>query len=147
MIINLPDLDLALSAGSLAFPNGTIIKGDLEILNTNSNNLTLLTNVSNTSAVTLTINKNLVISGNSKVVLATSDESFPETSYLLQVGQDFIQSDGNFSLQDFNTPLGASTLAIRGSFTQTAGNFERTVQDQHRKPFIVEVNGRHSSDH
>ena len=130
MVINL----FALTAdASLAMPNGSRIRGNLDILNTNNHTLTLLAATSPTSlvAVELGVLNNgfnfggyLNISGNTtRVALARAPDTASSTSYRLQVDKSFNQSGGNFSLQDANEATGSSTLAIRSDLIQTGGSF------------------------
>ncbi len=120
---------------SLALPHGTLLKGRLELQNTNNHTLTLLASTGPSDSVTVTIGEttnyaddisggDMVISGiSTKVALARATSASAATNYKLLVNGSFGQSGGNFSLQDADDITGSSTLAIRGSMSQTAGTF------------------------
>jgi len=130
MVINL----FALTAdASLAIPNGSRIRGNLEITNTNNHTLTLLASTSPTGNVAVELGELnngvnfggfLNISGNTtRVALARAPATAPSTSYRLQVDKSFNQSGGNFSLQDADEATGSSVLSIRFNLIQTGGTF------------------------
>ena len=117
---------------SLALPDGSKIKGNLDIRNTNGRILTLLAPVSSSSSVQVELGTNeagfgfggyLMMSGNTKVTLARATVAAPATSYRLLVNKSFNQSGGNFSLQDYDFATGATTLDIRNDLIETAGTF------------------------
>lgn len=127
------DLSTMTADASLALPDGSKIKGNLEILNTNNHTLTLLAGTSATSSVLVEVGTleagylfggYLNISGsNTKVALAKASASAPATAYKLLVTKSFTQSGGNFSLQDFDNATGPSTLVIKNDLIQTGGSF------------------------
>lgn len=130
MVVNL----FALTAdASLSMPNGSRIRGNLDITNTNNHTLTLLAGTSPTGnvGVELGVPNNgfnfggfLNISGNTtRVALARAPDTAPSTSYRLLVDKSFNQSGGNFSLQDADEATGSSTLSIRSDLIQTGGSF------------------------
>jgi hypothetical protein len=118
---------------SLSLPDGSKIRGNLEILNTNNHTLTLLAGTSATSSVQVEVGAQeagylfggyLDISGAStKVALAKATPQAPATSYKLLVNKSYNQTGGNFSLQDYNNAVGSSTLAVKNDIIQTGGTF------------------------
>ncbi len=128
-------LDLyALAAdASLALPDGSKIRGNLSIVNTNSYTLTLLAGTSATSRVQVELGTTeagnlfggyLNISGaTTKVALAKATATAPATSYKLLVNKSYSQTGGNFSLQDYDNATGSSILDIKGDLVQTGGTF------------------------
>jgi hypothetical protein len=127
------DLSGLTANANLALPNGSKIRGNLEILNTNNYTLTLLAGTSATSSVQVEVGTieagylfggYLKISGaNTKVALAKATATAPATSYKLVVNKSYNQTGGNFSLQDYNNAIGSSTLAVKDDLLQTGGTF------------------------
>ncbi len=127
------DLSGLTADANLALPDGSKIRGNLEILNTNNHTLTLLAGTSATSSVQVEIGTieagylfggYLKISGaNTKVALAKATAEAPATSYKLLVNKSYNQTGGNFSLQDYNNATGSSTLAVKDDLIQTGGTF------------------------
>ena len=135
--VDLPDQ--AIDA-SLNLPDNTSFNGSLSILNTNNRNLTLLAPTGSNSSVNV-IGGLLSINQNTRVALATASSAAPATSYRLQIGS-FDQSGGNFSLQDYDNPLGSSILSIRGNLLQTGGTFITNSSTTNRDAkFVVEMVG------
>lgn len=141
LIINTPGLD---DDKSLALTDGTVIKGNLQVLNTNSHKLTLLSNIGS-SPISNTVNGNVTISGTgTTVVMSTDDLSNSGTAYTFDVDGSFTLTNGNFSLQDANGVTGVSTLIIGGDVSHTgAGYFtaNSTASSSSTNYFIVELDG------
>lgn len=130
MFIDLPrqtsDVDLGLT-------DGTKFSGVFKVTNTNYFRLTLLAPTSATSSVTVEMGTTALdrylptffeVSGAAtRVSLARASALAPATSYKLLVERDFIQTGGNFSLQDYDLATGSSTLDLKGNFTETGGTF------------------------
>ncbi len=127
------DLPLLSKDADLSLPDGTWIKGNLEILNTNGHTLTLLAATGPTPTVSVTVgfgsNGNffggaLYVNGNNtKVTLARAATASAATNYTMKIWKSFEQTGGNFSLQDFNGATGTTTLAVTNNLTQTGGTF------------------------
>ena len=146
--VDLPDQK---TDASLNLPDGTFVNGNLNIINTNNQTLTLLASSGPSSSVTVKLGETSVptfvsvgllsIDGNAKVALATATSASAATSYNLQV-LNFTQSGGNFSLQDYNSPLGSSILVIKRTLVQTSGTFVTNSSTTNPvAKFIVEMNG------
>lgn len=119
--INLPSLT---ADARFNLPNGSEIKGLFSITNTNGHTLTILSATGASDQVQSIIRNSLVISGAStNVAMATGTPAAPFTFYQLAVSLDFLQSGGNFSLQDYNGFAGGSNLVIGRHLRQTAGTF------------------------
>ena len=127
----LVDLTNLTSDVSLGLPNGSLIRSNIQILNTNNHILTLLSPTSLGSSVKVQVGEpgnrfegDLSISGsNTKVTLAQASFLAPATSYTLALNGSFNQSGGNFSLQDYNLATGTTTLEIHDNLIQTGGSF------------------------
>lgn len=141
LIINTPGLD---DDKSLALTDGTVIKGNLQVLNTNSRKLTLLSNIGS-SPISSTVNGNVTISGTgTTVVMSTDDLGSSGTGFTFDVDGSFTLTNGNFSLQDANGVTGVSTLIIGGNVAHTgAGYFtaNSTASSSSTNYFIVELDG------
>jgi hypothetical protein len=135
------DLPRQTGDASLALPDGTNIRGGLEILNTNNHSLTLLASTSPRASVIIRA-LGLNISGDTKIALAKATGEAPATSYRLSLQYSYVQSSGNFSLQDFDGALGTSTLDVGFNLIQTGGTFytNSTAIDSSAK-FILEMSG------
>ncbi len=122
---------------SLALPHGTLLKGNLNIQNTNNHTLTLLSATGSSDSVVVAIglgtnpvnfsggfvNITANPTNNTKVALARATSSSPATNFRLQVNKDFEMDGGNFSLQDYNGATGSSTLGLKGNLKQSRGTF------------------------
>lgn len=120
------------------------VKGNLNILNTNNNELVLISYFSseglpNRSA---TINGNLNIQGNSVVSIARNDG--PEISNTFSVGGNLIANGTSLSLHT-GTFISSqpTTLAVGGNIEHTSGTFtaSSTVVNQTTDLYIIELNG------
>ncbi|MEJ7768668.1 MAG: PA14 domain-containing protein [Chitinophagaceae bacterium] len=148
-LIDLPGQE---SDASLDLPDGCVITGNLIIQNTNNKTITLLANTgASPASVSVTLSPvffnnapfegTLNIRGNSRVALAKGTNSSSATNYRLQVF-NFNQSAGNFSLQDYNDPLGVSVLGVSTHLVQTGGTFITNSTSAGPIPrFFVEMNG------
>ncbi|WEK38060.1 MAG: hypothetical protein P0Y53_11170 [Candidatus Pseudobacter hemicellulosilyticus] len=128
-----------------ALPNGLVIKGNLEFLNTNNQFITLASTISPTVAKSYTINGNLDISSSTKVYLARQAAT-ADISYELQVDGNFNLA-GSFDLREFSssyTLSEPSVLRVKGSFVQTgAGYFgaSATAVSSATELYVLEMNG------
>jgi hypothetical protein len=121
LVIDLAGLD---TDAGLALPDGSNLRNNLEVYNTNGHTLSLLAANSPASSVTATVWGNIVVNGNnSKVAIATAAAAAPATSFYLTVLGDFNQAGGNFSLQEYNGATGISGLSCKSNFYQTGGTF------------------------
>jgi hypothetical protein len=117
LVIDLAGLD---ADAGLTLPDGSNLRNNLEVYNTNGHTLSLLAANSPASSVTATVWGNIVVNGNnSKVALATAAAAAPATGFYLTVLGDFNQGGGNFSLQEYNGATGISALSCKSNFSQT----------------------------
>jgi hypothetical protein len=118
--------------------NGLNIQGNLSILNTNGEALTLLSGA--TPTVEVTVGGDLVISGNSLVYIGEDDDK----SYRLNVNGNYVQTGGQFMMQ-YADNVGANTteLHVRGNFNHTDGTFglASSAVDNVNELFVVELDG------
>lgn len=125
--------------GSLELPlDGIIIQGNLDVLNTNNQPLTLMADLSGT--VALTVEGNVNISGNSIVYIGEDNTA----SYTLSVGGNFNLSGGQFLMQLANgVGINSTVLRLQGNLVQTGGTFGCTSTDVSatNELFVVELNG------
>ncbi len=125
---------------SLALPNGCTISM-VGIGSTNGHTLTLFTNANSSPTISGNIGTLSLGGDDTKVALAASTSATAATNYSLQV-VFFSQSGGNFSLQDYNNPLGGSTLAVSRDFLQTGGTFHtNSTTTNNAVKFVLEMNG------
>lgn len=118
--------------------NGLILQGNLNVQNTNSLPLTLLSGV--TASPAATVEGNVNISGTSVVYIGEDDDR----SYDLSVGGDFNLSGGSFLMQLANgVGTNATVLSLQGNLNHTGGTFGVTSTDQSTTTdlFVVEMNG------
>jgi len=142
VVINTPNVsNLFQPTFSLNLPTTTTIKGNFSIVNFNGIPLVLLNNVG--ANVSITVNKNFILSANSDVHLAFANFSSENNNYTVQVNGDFIQSNGYFSIQGDNFVTGISKLGIKGNFNQSSGTFgaKSTAKNASSNLFVVEMNG------
>ncbi len=134
------DLPMQAQAASLDIPHDFNIK-NLLVSNTNNQSLALLAPTGAEAEVYAFVQA-LAITGNTtRLTLARGFAGEPTKNYRLNV-YEFRQSAGNFSLQDFNDPLGTTVLGVRGDLIQTGGTF--TTNSTSTSPaahFVVEMNG------
>lgn len=135
------DLPNQVNDASLDLPNETVIDGDLSVANTNNHTLALLAAGSLALSVSAEVAGVLNVDGNTKVALASSALTSLTTSYKLKV-LIYNQTGGNFSLQDYDNPLGASILSVTGNIIQTGGTFiTNSSTTNPLAKFIVEMSG------
>jgi len=119
------------------------INGDVNILNTNSNELTLLANGGPSLPLnTVGIKGSLNISGTSKVIESKVDGI--DKTMTLNVQGDFNAGGISFNLQNNNDNLiNPTSLVIKGDFHHTAGSFgaSSTAVNESQSIFNVEFNG------
>lgn len=136
VVINCPGISTPLV---LNLPNNLQINGNLQILNTNNNNLALGT-ASPSLAVNITVLGNLEISPNANVTLGANSTLY---SYTLQVG-NFNQTGGSFYLRNnIGSNIQPATLHVAGNINQSAGTFGNlnTTINPTTELFVVELNG------
>jgi hypothetical protein len=142
LTINTP---LLADNSALLLADGTTIKGDLQILNTNGFTLELMNNnVTYISPVSLAVNGNFIISGaNSNVIFAATDISNTGSSYEIAIDKNFTLSNGAFALQTQNGMTGVTTMKVKGNFSHTGGIFSvpSTAINATANLFIIELNG------
>jgi hypothetical protein len=130
---------MAPPAGSFELPlNGVTIQGNLSVLNTNSQPLTLMSGA--TPTVSMTVEGNVNISGTSIVYIGEDNNR----SYDLNVVGGFNLSGGSFLMQAASTVGTNSTvLSLQGNFNHTGGTFGLTSTDQSatNELFVVELDG------
>jgi hypothetical protein len=118
--------------------NGMAIQGNLSVLNTNSQPLTLVLGLAATS--TMTVGGNLNVSGTSTVYIGEDNDK----SYDLIVGGNFNLSGGNFLMQ-MNNGVGTNStvMSLRGNLNHTAGTLGLTSTDQSTAEdlFVIELDG------
>jgi len=139
LIIDCPDLDPLFEPYSFSLFSGLVIQGNLEVLNTNGAAIVLLTAV-DPDPVTVTVDGNVTINGNSNVYLA--DLEF--NAFRLQVNGDFNLEGGAFLLQMASgVGTNATELGIAGNLNFTGGTFGSTSSDvsNTNELFVVEMNG------
>ncbi|HYF31318.1 MAG TPA: T9SS type A sorting domain-containing protein [Chitinophagaceae bacterium] len=124
---------------NLLLNNGTIIKGNLRILNTNTRKLILTTSPVGASPVVVNVQGNMEVTGNSVVTIGNNSNR----PINFQVDGNFTQSSGTVSLQDNNSTAFTTTLLLRGNFTQSGGTFTAasTASSASANLFVVELNG------
>lgn len=124
----------------LGIPNNTIIKGNLRILGTNGETVVLsATTGVGAGANTVTVQGNLEISGNSNVAISSSTTR----NVAFNIEGNYVQSGGSLSLHETNGTTTTTTLAVRGSVTQTAGTFganSNSISASVNR-FVLELNG------
>lgn len=123
---------------------GLDIQGDLNVLNTNNNELALLFWPFTTGlpSVDVTIKGDLNIQGNSRVAIARNDG--PEIPNNLFVEGDLIANGTSLSLHSGNFVSGDPTvLHVAGNIQHTAGTLtaSSTVINQTTDLFVIEMNG------
>ncbi len=122
---------------------GIVVKGDLSILNTNNQELALLSfdwqNLPSKSAI---IEGDLIIQGNSRVAVAHNDGS--EMPNHLYVEGDLVVNGTSFSLHtsEFIT-VSPTILYVKGNILHTAGTLTAlsSVVNQTAHLFVIEMNG------
>ncbi|MDH7460318.1 T9SS type A sorting domain-containing protein [Chitinophagaceae bacterium 26-R-25] len=142
VIINTPNVsNLFQPQFSLNLPTSTTIKGNFSIVNFHNLPLVLLTNVG--TDVSVTVNKNFILSTNSTVHLGFANFSSETNNYTLQINGDYVQSNGSFSIQGDDFVTGITTLGIGGNFNQTGGTFGAAsgATSASDNLFVVEMNG------
>jgi hypothetical protein len=139
--------DCAGMANEIAWslPLGMTIAGNLQVLNTNNNNLVLANGV--TPDLNYVVNGDFLISGNSWVTLGNNNNLI-DNICRLQVNGNFIQSGGRFDLRAASniSVTKPTELKIKGSFTQTAGTFGCASPATGANLFVVELNGASSQN-
>lgn len=121
-------------------PNNLLITGNVQILNTNNQNLILSTS-SGGSVVNYTVQGNLEISPNANVTLGGTNLGY---SYAMQVNGNYVQTGGTFGLRsNIGTVTQPTVLSIKGNFNQTGGSFgcPNTTVSTATDLFVVELNG------
>ena len=142
VVFNLPALTIS---ESLGFTNSTVIKGNLEFLNTNNQTLTILSNLNNVNP-TLTAGNLLISGASTRVALAEENLATAGSGgrlYRLQVN-NYTQTGGDFSLQQSSSLLNSSILAVSGNFSQTGGTFDinsTATSTGLTDLFVLEMNG------
>jgi hypothetical protein len=130
---------MAPPAGSLEIAlNGITVQGNLSVLNTNGQPLTLMSGV--TPTVAMTVEGNVNVSGTSIVYIGEDNDK----SYEMNVVGAFNLSGGSFLMQAANTVGTNSTvLSLQGNFNHTGGTFGLTSTDQSatNELFVVELDG------
>ena len=140
------DLSTLSADASLDLPAGTVVKGLFSVLNTNSKTLSLLTAGSGTTPVETVIRNSMQITGaTSEVALATATPVSAESDFTLAVTMDFVQTGGNFSLQNANNASGVSSLIIGRNMRQTAGTFVTRSTSTAAK-FVLDMDYNHGGD-
>lgn len=128
---------------SVSLNNNMIIKGDLQVLNTNNKNLIIASNGSGIiNDFAYTVNGNFVVSGNSRVVLANAGNT--SKVVVFQVNGNLNLSGTAFDLQLSNNILSnTTTLKVKGNINHSAGTFgvTSTVTSTTTDLFVVEMNG------
>lgn len=135
-------IDCSEVTGTVTFPlvNNLVIAGNLQVLNTNNQNLVLGT-TSGGSTVNYTVQGNLEISPNASITLGGTNMSY---SYAMQVNGSFMQTGGHFNLRNnTGTATQPTVLRIKGNITQSAGTFgcANTTTSTTAELFVVELNG------
>lgn len=129
---------------SLEILTGFVIAGSLNIENTNNRELRLLRNqlASVTTTPFFTIMGNLNISGNSNVVLSSSDAA--TKTYSATVNGNFLMSGNSFNIQNSNVSgLKPTTLFVKGNINHTSGTITATstASASSASLFNIEMNG------
>lgn len=128
---------------SISLNNNMIIKGDLQVLNTNNKNLIISANGSAfINDFAYTVNGNFNVSGNSRVVLASASNA--NKVVVFQVNGNLNLSGTAFDLQLANTVVNnPTTLKVKGNINHSAGTFTASsgVTSTTTDLFIVEMNG------
>lgn len=122
------------------------VKGNLNIYNTNNNDLSIISYnaITGLPSHDATIKGNLNIQGNSKVTVAHNNEAGPEVINNLYVEGNVIMNGTSFSLHSNNNIHNkATTLFVKGNIQHTAGTFDAlaTSVNQTTNLFVVEMNG------
>lgn len=135
---------LSIATASLALPNNLVVKGNLQVTNTNNRTLILATNGTGATPITATytVNGNFTVSGTSRVALANAST--------VQKAVDF-QVDGNVNLGGTsfdiqlsnNVATNTSIFRIRGNLSHTAGTFGSlgSITSTTTDLYILEMNG------
>lgn len=119
--------------------NGTVIKGNFRVLNTNNKKLNLVQSPVGAGTVGVNVNGNFEVSGNSIVTVANNTNR----TINLDIDGNFIQSGGTISLQDNNSAAFPVNFMVGTNFTQTGGNFTvgSTATSTSTNLFALELNG------
>lgn len=132
------------SLATLNIPHNLTVAGDINVLNTNGQQLILMSNrqaVSNQTQWSINIEGDLKISNNSKVVLAwpnTTNQQFTATVRNISAGgQSFVLQGNN------NNALPPTTLIVKGNIAHTNGTFSAgsTAVNNSSDLFIIEMSG------
>ena len=148
LVLNSPTMFSPIPDGlSWSLPNGLIIDGNFQIVNTN-NVPVMLASASGAAGtpVNYTVNGNLEIGPNANVAFANFQDG--DRPYNLSVRGNYVQTGGIFSLRN-DRSIGAvtisepTTLQLGGNFIQTAGTFttNSTVISETEDLFVLEMNG------
>lgn len=124
----------------LNFNSGTIIGGDLKIINTNNNPLVIMSNETTVSG--LVIKGDLDIQGTSDVTLADAVDN--NQTYTITVEGDIVANGTTFKLQRRNNNgVQPTTLIVKGDILHTNGSFTQgsTAINESLNLFVIEMNG------
>ncbi len=141
LIFECPGVSPLVNGWSLT--NNLLIKGNFQVLNTNSRTLILSSNGSVTvNNFSYTVNGNFDISGNSRIAIANASNASKVVDF--QVGGNANIGGISFDLQISNNVVSnPTTFKVRGNLNHTAGTFGafsnaiNTTTDL----FVVELNG------
>ncbi|HEY0679360.1 MAG TPA: T9SS type A sorting domain-containing protein [Chitinophagaceae bacterium] len=138
---NSPALSPVGGTTSMLLNNLTVIKGNFRILNTNNSKLILVTGQLGATPLTVTVQGNMEVSGNSVVTFGPL--SNPGRDITFTVNGNFTQNGGAVSLQDFNSLANFFNLSVKGNFTQSSGTFtaNSTATSTSNNLFLVELSG------
>lgn len=123
--------------------NNLVVKGNLQILNTNGRTLILASNGSGiVNNFAYTVNGNFDVSGNSRVAIGNATNANKVVDF--QVNGNLNMSGVSLDLQVSNLVVAnPTTLRVRGSINHTAGTFgsSATPVNNTTDLYIVELNG------
>jgi hypothetical protein len=138
IVINCPNI--ASLGIPLSLPNNLVIKGNLQVQNTNNINLGL-SGSTGASPINYTIGGNLELGGTSYLTLGGTNTGY---TYGLQVNGHFIQTDGVFNLRNnIGTVTQPTVLRVKGDILQLGGSFTcaNTTVSTADELFVLELNG------
>ena len=141
LVYNCAGLSPASSSWSLT--NNLVVKGNFQLLNTNSKTLVIASNGSVTvNNFAYTVNGNFDVSGNSRIAIANATNANKVVNF--QVNGNLTIGGISFDLQISNSVVAnPTTLKVKGNVNHTAGTFgsSSTIVNTTVDLFVLELNG------
>jgi len=147
VVINSPNITPSIAPLGVILPNDLVIKGNLQVLNTNGRVIFLASNGAfSVNVFNYQVNGNFDVSGNSRVAIGFA--AGPLKTVTFQVNGNLNLSGTSFDLQTgqaSNVVSNPTTLKIRGNINHTAGSFgsaaASTSTNNSVDLYVVEMNG------